>query len=46
MNNRKTSQGFANVSIKILKYVVMVVIIVIMLMINTPYAELGDQRPP
>lgn len=29
MNNRKTSQGFANVSIKILKYVVMVVIIVV-----------------
>lgn len=29
MNNRKTSQGFANISIKILKYVVMVVIIVI-----------------
>ncbi|WP_302625642.1 endolytic transglycosylase MltG [uncultured Eubacterium sp.] len=29
MNNRKTSQGFAKVSIKMLKYVVMVVVIVI-----------------
>lgn len=29
MNNRKTSQGFANISVKILKYVVMVIIIVV-----------------
>ena len=29
MNNRKTSQGFANVSIKMLKYIVMVIIIVV-----------------
>jgi UPF0755 protein len=29
MNNRKTSQGFANISVKILKYVVMVVIVVL-----------------
>ena len=29
MNNRKTSQGFVNVSIKMLKYIVMVIIIVV-----------------
>lgn len=29
MNNRKTSQGFANISVKILKYVVMVIIIIV-----------------
>lgn len=29
MNNRKTSQGFANISLKILKYVVMIIVAVI-----------------
>lgn len=29
MNKRKTSQGFANVSLKILKYVIMVIVLVV-----------------